>query len=164
MEKGWEPMNRTIEKVLAMIASILNVFGIAGTGVFLFSLDSFFKTDSLQQQIIEDVQQSTGTKLTLTDLQDLSQVFGSIGWFVIIVLIISLIIGTAGMIKLHSDTKLAGILFIGAGIFACLISVPSILFYIAAILCFTRKKAQPQESPVGKKAPQQISNNQEHIK
>lgn len=157
-------MNRTIEKVLAMIASILNVFGIAGTGIFFFSMDSFLKSDGVQQQIIDDVQQRTGTELTMTGLQNISQLFGSVGWFVIVVLVISLIIGTAGMIKLHSDTKLAGILFIGAGIFSCLISVPSILFYIAAILCFTRKKDQPQESPVGKKAQHRVSNNHEQIK
>ena len=55
------------------------------------------------------------------------------------------------------------ILFIGAGIFACLVSVPSILYYIAAILCFTRKKGQPQEAPVGKEQ-RHISSNHEQIK
>lgn len=156
-------MNRTIEKILAMIASILNVFGIATTGIIIFSIDSLFKTDSVQQQLFDDVQQRTGTELTLTDLYDLSQVFDAVSWFVIVVLIISLILGTAGMIKLNSDTRVAGILFIGAGIFACLVSVPSILYYIAAILCFTRKKGQPQEAPVGKEQ-RHISSNHEQIK
>lgn len=155
-------MNRTIEKILAMIASILNVFGIATTGIILFGIDSFFGAENVQQQF-DELQENTSSNLTLADLYDISQLFGSIGWLVIVVLIISLILGTAGMIKLSSDTKLAGILFIGAGIFACLISVPSILYYIAAILCFIRKKGQPQESPVGKKQ-HQISSNQEHIK
>lgn len=156
-------MNRTIEKILAMIASILNVFGIATTGIIVVSIDSLFRADGVQQQLFGDVQQRTGTDFTLTDLYDLSQVFDAVSWFVIVVLIISLILGTAGMIKLNSDTRFAGILFIGAGIFACLVSVPSILYYIAAILCFIRQKGQPQEAPVGKER-RHISSNHEQIK
>lgn len=153
-------MNRTIEKVLALIASILNVFGIASTGIILFSLDSLKNSDYLQ----EKVQQNVNQEISMTEIQNIFELFGSLGWLVIVVLLISLILGTAGMIKLRTDAKFAGILFIGAGVFACIMSLPSILFYIAAILCFTRHKNQLQESPVGKNRQHIPSGNPEQYK
>lgn len=146
LEKGEIILNRTIEKVLALIASILNVFGIASTGIILFSIDNLMNSNYVQ----EKAQQNVNEGISMAQLQNIFDLFGSLGWLIIIVLLISLILGTAGMIKLRTDAKFAGILFIGAGIFACIISLSSVLFYVAAILCFTRHKNQPQESLVGK--------------
>ena len=152
------------EKVLALIASILNVFGIASTGIVLYSVENLFKSDAFQRQMTEDIQNDVDALFTAKELQMIFDFVGSVGWFVIVVLVISLILGTAGMIKLHSDTRLAGILFIGAGIFACLISISSIFYYIAAFLCFNKKKNQPQEAPVSKNNRQHYSRSHEQSK
>ena len=62
-------------------------------------------------------------------------------WLIIIGLIISLVLTIIGIVNIwnNKNPKLAGIMFIIAGVFGGILSLPSILLYIAGILCFTKK-------------------------
>lgn len=67
--------------------------------------------------------------------------FGGIMWFIIIGMIIGLVLAIIGLVNIwnNKNPKLAGIMFIIAGVLAGIVTIPSILLYIAGILCFTRK-------------------------
>ena len=62
-------------------------------------------------------------------------------WLIIIGLIISLILTIIGIVNIwkNKNPKLAGTMFIIAGLSAGILSLTSILLYIAGILCFTKK-------------------------
>jgi hypothetical protein len=66
---------------------------------------------------------------------------GGFFWLLIIGLIISLVLNIIGIVNIwrNKNAKLAGIMFIIAGVLAGLLSLSSILLYITAILCFTKK-------------------------
>ena len=67
--------------------------------------------------------------------------FGLFGWGFIILLVISLVLNIIGIVSVNKNKKPknAGILFIVAGLFAGVLSLTSILLYVAAIMCFVRK-------------------------
>ena len=67
--------------------------------------------------------------------------FADFSWLFVIALVISLIATIVGIIFIwnNKNPKLAGVMFILAGLFAYVLSPTSILLYIAGIMCFTRK-------------------------
>ena len=69
----------------------------------------------------------------------------------IIVMIISVVLNIIGIVNIwnNKNAKLAGIMFIIAGVVGGLLSLSSILLYIAAILCFTKKPPLQDDPYVG---------------
>ena len=134
-------MKRTAEKVLSIISLIFTVLGIIGS----FFLVGFMKLvnggeigDEIEMELFSD------PSMTPADVEGVLLFFDFLegfSWFFVVVLIISLIATIVGMVFMWNDknAKLAGIMFIVAGLFAFLISPTSIMLYVAAILCFTRK-------------------------
>ena len=135
-------MNRTAERVLSIIAVILTGIGtiLRFLGIALFNL---IKNDPTVREEIE-MEMMTDPTLSAADVDmffDLFDVFGGFLWAIIIVMIISIVLNIVGIVNIwnNKNAKLAGIMFIIAGILGGILTLPSILLYIAAILCFTKK-------------------------
>lgn len=134
-------MKRTAEKVLSIISLVFTVLGIIGS----FFMVGFMKLvtggalgEELEMELFND------PNLTPEDIEATLWAFDFLegfSWFFVVVLIISLIATIVGIVFMwkEKNAKLAGIMFIVAGLFAFIISPTSIMLYIAAILCFTRK-------------------------
>lgn len=135
-------MKRTAEKSLSIVSVILSIIGII-LSVILVSLFNLVKSDpefqfEFEQGVLADP--SLGPE-DLELINMLFDLFGGTMWFFIIGLIISVVMTIIGIVNIwnNKNPKLAGIMFIIAGVLAGFISLPSILLYIAGILCFTRK-------------------------
>ncbi|AOV06651.1 DUF4064 domain-containing protein [Sporosarcina ureilytica] len=134
-------MKRTAEKVLSIISLVFTVLSIAGSFIFVGIMKAF-TNGALRSEI--EMELYADPELTVEDVDMILSVieyFEGFSWFIVVVLVISLIATIIGMIFMwkEKNPKLAGILFIVAGLFAFILSPTSIMLYIAAILCFTRK-------------------------
>lgn len=135
-------MNRTAEKVLSIIAVVLSAIG-AVFGFIAMAFLNLMKNDPAIRQEIEMDLMSDPT-LTPTDVESVFLFFDILGgffWLIIIAIIISIILNIVGIVNIwnNKNAKLAGIMFIIGGVLGGIVSLPSILLYIAAILCFTKK-------------------------
>lgn len=144
--KGLNSMSRTGEVVLSVISAIITLLSIVLVTILVISGSSILKDEAVTNQFLTDV--ATDPNMTETDLQLLNDnmdvvidAFSLFGWVFIIILVISLILNIIGIMSIskNKNPKLAGIMFILAGLFAGVISLTSILLYIAAIMCFVRK-------------------------
>lgn len=150
--ENYGSIKRTGEKALGIIGSIFNVIGIILSIIFITSL-SGFEGSQMQMQMEEELRNDPN----ITNPQDAEMAvdafnavvagFDVIGWVVVILLAISTVFAILAITKLKSFDKAntAGIFFILAGIFAGILSLTSILFYIAAIMCFVRKPLREDE-------------------
>ena len=95
----------------------------------------------------------TDPTMTQADLDAIYSIFTFMGgfiWLIIIGMIISVVLTIIGTVNIwnNKNAKLAGIMFIIAGVLGGLLSLSSILLYIAAILCFTKKPPLQDDSYV----------------
>lgn len=143
LKKGGYILKRTAEKVLSIISAIFTaafiVFGFISVGFF-----KLLTTDPEIRAEFEAGMLDFDPTLTSTEFADVFaslDFFEGIIWFLIVSLIISFIVTIVGIVFIWNskNSKLAGVMFIVAGLFAYVLSPTSILLYIAAILCFTRK-------------------------
>ncbi|QTD39606.1 DUF4064 domain-containing protein [Sporosarcina sp. Te-1] len=135
-------MNRTAEKVLSIIAVVLTAIGTIGAffGVGILNLitnDPSFRRD-LELDLLSD---PTYTSEDVELVFSIFDLFSGFIWLIVIALIISLVLNIIGIVNIwnNKNAKLAGIMFIIAGVFGGIISLASILLYVAGILCFTKK-------------------------
>lgn len=135
-------MNRTAERVLSIIAVVLTGIGtiLGFAGIAFFNL---IKNDPSVRQEIE-MEMMTDPTLSPSDMDAVFaafDVFGGFLWVIIIFMILSIILNIIGIVNIwnNKNAKLAGIMFIIAGLMGGILTLPSILLYIAAILCFTKK-------------------------
>ena len=136
-------MSRTAEKVLSILSVVLTAIGIIISFASL-ALFNYLKSDSLIQKEFEAEILLADPTLTPEHIEVIYGVFGLVGgfmWLIIISLIVSLILTIIGIVYIwkNKNPKLAGIMFIIAGLTGGIISLTSILLYIAGILCFTKK-------------------------
>ena len=144
-------MKRTAEKVLSIISAVLTGIGVAFSFATMAILN-YWKSEPTFLQDFESEMMAFDPTLTSADMEIFYTSFDIIAnfiWFIIIGLIISLILVIIGIINIwnNKNPKLAGILFIIAGLLGGILSLTSILLYIAGILCLTRKSRitdQPQ--------------------
>ncbi|MDS9472155.1 DUF4064 domain-containing protein [Sporosarcina pasteurii] len=134
-------MKRTAEKVLSVISLVFTVLSVIGSFIFVAIMKTFTE-GTLRTEI--EMELYADPELTVEDVDMILSVleyFEGFSWFIVVVLVISLIATIIGMIFMWNEKnpKLAGIMFIVAGLFAFILSPTSIMLYIAAILCFTRK-------------------------
>ena len=145
-------MKRTAEKTLSIISVVLMVIGVFmnfGVKAFL----TYMNTDPIVQEEIELALLSDPT-LAAADVDMILSIFSfmsGIMWVVIIGLLFALVLTIIGIVSIWNSTnpKLAGIMFIIAGLLAGFLSLPSILLYIAGILCFTRKPQKNNDLQFG---------------
>ncbi|MCH4826577.1 MAG: DUF4064 domain-containing protein [Planococcus sp. (in: firmicutes)] len=136
-----ETVNRAGEKVLGIIGIVFNILAMALIG---FAMASYSRTPEFRQSI-EDAIRADPTMANPEDVEMImnmmSSGFGVMGWVMIAVLALSTLLAIIAIVNLRKkgNASTAGVLFILAGLFAGLLSLTSILFYIAAIMCFVRK-------------------------
>lgn len=140
-KKGGIIMSRTPERVLSIISVVFTALALIPS----FLIVAFGKALS-QGEIRKEIEMEllTDPELTGDETDIILSMFESIsgfGWFFVVVLLISLVATIIGMVSIwnNKNPKLAGIMFIIAGLFALVLSPTSIMLYVAAILCFTKK-------------------------
>lgn len=135
-------MKRTAEKVLSIIGVVFTALSIIGSFMFLLFVKTVTSDGTIRRELemdfYADPEFSTEDVEMIMWFIDFLEGFG---WFLVIVLIISLITTIIGIVFMwnNKNPKLAGIMFIIGGLFAFILSPTSILLYIAGILCLTKK-------------------------
>lgn len=139
-------ISRTGERVLGVIGIVFNVLTIILLALMMTSLSGFEGTEQhqqLEQEILNDpmFQTADEAQMALETFNAFLGGFGVFGWILVAFLIISTIFAVLALVKLkgNRNVRMAGGFFIVAGLFAGILSLTSILFYIAAIMCFVRK-------------------------
>lgn len=145
-------MKRTAEIVLGIIGTFFNVIGIAFIGVMIRGISEVKNNEQFQDEIVKEFksQQSNDPQLQDIDVQiftdgmeKIINFSGVFGWLIIACFIISLIIGVVATVKVakvkDKKANFAGSMFLIAGVLAGILSLTSIIYYIAAIVCFVRK-------------------------
>ncbi|MFJ8063431.1 DUF4064 domain-containing protein [Psychrobacillus sp. NPDC096426] len=139
-------MSRTGEIVLGAISAVFTVVAIVALAFIVMSGSAALQDPAvnaeLQQEILNNPNLSgQDAEMLAQAFEVLPNAFSAFGWGFIIVLVISLVLNIIGIVAVtkNNKPKLAGVMFILAGLFAGIISITSILLYIAAIMCFVRK-------------------------
>ncbi len=143
-------MSRTAEKVLSILSVVLTAIGVFMSFAAL-ALFNYLKSDPLIKEEFEAEILLADPTLTPEHMEIIYGVLGIVGgfmWLIIISLIISLILTVLGIVNIwkNKNPKLAGTMFIIAGLTAGILSLTSILLYIVGILCFTKKPSHTEES------------------
>lgn len=136
-------VSRGAEKTLGIIGIIFNLLTIALLVIGILSFDNVQNTAEFQdfeQEVLNDSTFASPEDAQLF-LDTFISSFSIIGWVLVALLAISTVLAILAIANLRNNRnpKAAGVLFIIAGLFAGLLSLTSILFYIAAIMCFVRK-------------------------
>ncbi len=139
-------MSRTGELVLGVISAIFTFLSIIAMIIFIVAGSSMFNDElfitEFEQEIYNDPTLSaTDAEQTIEIMNVFFDLFSVFGWAFVVTLLISLILNIIGIVSISKNKKpkLAGIMFIIAGLFAGILSLTSILLYIAAVMCFVRK-------------------------
>lgn len=149
-------IKRTGEKVLGIVGTVFNILGIILSIIMITSLAGFENSDmhrQMEQDLRNDPMMTSPeeAQMAVEAFNAFVQGFDVVGWVLIILLAISTVFAILAMTKLKSigSANTAGIFFIIAGIFAGILSLTSILFYIAAIMCFVRKPPMREDELMG---------------
>lgn len=142
-------MKRTAEKVLGIISAILTGLGIVMLGGLLGVFNIMKNDPGIQGELEAELYLSP--EITPNDVDTILSMFNLVGgfmWLAILFAAVSLLLIIIGLVKIwnNSNAKLAGILFIIAGLLGGILSLPSILLYIAGILCLTKKPPLMEEN------------------
>lgn len=139
-------MSRTGEIVLGVISALMTLLSIVLVTILVISGSNILKDEAFTtefQNVIAEEPTMTESDLQMIDdnMHLVIDAFNIFGWVFIIILVISLILNIIGIVSIskNKNPKLAGIMFIIAGLFAGILSPTSLLLYIAAIMCFVRK-------------------------
>ena len=141
-------VSRGAEKALGIIGIVFNLIIIASM-IFLISNSGNFQNSPQFQQIEEEIRNNpsfTNPQDAQAAVDAFAASFGAVGWTPVALLAISTLFAILALLNLRRDknAKLAGAFFIIAGLFAGILSLTSILFYIAAIMCFVRRAKRPR--------------------
>ncbi len=144
-------MSRTGELALGIVSAVFTFLGTILTVIFLVGGSSVFTDEAFlyefEQEIYNDPTLSEIEAQETIDIMSVFfEMFTVLGWLLVATLVISLVLNIIGVVSVSKNKKpkLAGVMFIIAGVFAGILSLTSILLYIAAIMCFVRK---PPVSP-----------------
>lgn len=137
-------ISRTGERVLGIIGIVFNVIGIILLAWLITSLDNLEGTaefEQFQQEIMNDPAFEGSPEEAQMVVEFIMNSVGVFGWVGVAILVLSTIFAIVALMNLKKtrSAQLAGIFFILAGLLAGVLSLTSILFYIAAIMCFVRK-------------------------
>ncbi|MGE7622312.1 DUF4064 domain-containing protein [Viridibacillus sp. NPDC096237] len=139
-------MKRTGEMALGIIGSVINVLVIIILAVMIFGVSTFANETTFQDEMLSQIQNDSN--LTAEEIEsvtpfieNLPTYINAFGWLVVVLLVASLVFGILGVVFIRKSDKqnIAGTFFILAGVFAGIVSLTAILFYIAAIMSFVRK-------------------------
>ena len=144
-------MKRTVERVLAIISAILIGLGLLIIALLTVGLGTLFKVDEFKAELVQDLMQDPQLTLTEDELIAVLQLFESFisfGWVFVIIGAIALVLAIVGTVQVGNPTKVkaAGVMFILSGIMAGVLTLPSILLYIAAGMAFIRKPPASEQT------------------
>ncbi len=137
-------ISRSGEKILGVIGIVFNLLIIALIVFSIFSLGNV-ENDPEFRQFIEEQIMADPDMSDMGDVQGLVDglltSFDVIMWVLVGLLVVSTIFAllAVGRLGKKGNANMAGVFFIVAGLFAGLLSLTSILFYVAALMCFVRK-------------------------
>ena len=143
-------MKRTTEKTLGIISLVLSIIGVVISGVIAAFFNLIQSDPEFQMQFEEGLLSDPAITQEQIDMTNtLLSLFGGAMWFVIIGLVIGIVLTIIGLVNIWNskNPKIAGIMFIIAGVLTGFISLPSILLYIAGILCLVRKPSVMDKTP-----------------
>ncbi|MGM9966370.1 MULTISPECIES: DUF4064 domain-containing protein [unclassified Rummeliibacillus] len=144
-------MKRTIEIVLGSVGTLFNLIAIAIMGLIVKLVSEVKNNTQLQDELVTEFknQLTNDPQFKDTDIQAFAEsmvsainFLGPFGWFIIICFIVSVVAGIVGIVqavRTKNRANFAGSMFIVAGVFAGILSLTSIVYYIAAIMCYVRK-------------------------
>lgn len=140
-------MKRTGEKAIIIIATICNLLAIFITTIMFFGLKAVINDPNMVESMLNDPSLANEENITMEEFQEVLDVItpyaNILGWVTIIAFVISLVLGLLAFMRLKNENtkniKIAGIMLIVAGLISGVLSITSILYYIAAIMCFVRK-------------------------
>ena len=141
---GTQDVSRSGEKVLGIIGIVFNLLAIALIIFSIFSLGNV-ENDPEFRQFLEEQIMSDPAMTDVGDVQGLVDglltSFDVVLWVLVGLLAVSTLFAflAIGRLGRNANPNMAGVFFIIAGLFAGIMSLTSILFYIAAIMCFVRK-------------------------
>lgn len=145
-------LSRTGERILGIIGIVFNILTIILFAVMITSLSGFEGTpehQQMEQDFLNDpmFQTQEEAEMALDTFNTFLSGINVIGWGLVALLVISTIFAVLAIVNLkgNRNAKMAGAFFIVAGLFAGILSLTSILFYIAAIMCFVRKAPMQDE-------------------
>ncbi|MBM7707022.1 hypothetical protein JOD03_001950 [Chryseomicrobium aureum] len=149
--------SRTGEIVLGVISAVFTALSIILMTLFVSGGSAALNDPAFLEEFETGMQQGIEEDPTLQQqdvdaIMDIVQgsmgVFEVFGWGLVISLVISLVFNILAILNIRNNKnpKLAGIFFIVAGVFAYLLSLTSILLYIAAIMSFVRKAPYVSET------------------
>ncbi len=143
-------MKRTAERVLAIVSSILIGLGLLFIAFITISMGALFKIDEFKTELVNDLMQDPNLNLNREEIIAVLQLFESFtafGWVFFIIGMIALILAIVGAVQVGNPMKVkaAGVMFILSGIMAGVVTLPSILLYIAAGMTFIRKPPLPDQ-------------------
>lgn len=144
-------MKRTVERVLAIISAILIGLGILIIVFLTVGMGALFKMDEFKAELVQDLMEDPQLTLTEDEVVAVLQLFESFisfGWVFVIIGVIALVLTIVGAVQVGNPAKVkaAGVMFILGGIMAGVITLPSILLYIAAGMAFIRKPPVPDQT------------------
>src|SRR4051794_8787807 len=127
-------MKRTAEKVLSIISAVFTLLAIIAGVAFAAFLKAVLSDGTIRSEM-----ESEFLSDPTLGAEDVDMVFGmfdmfaDFSWLFVIVLVISFIATIVGIIFIwnNKNPKLAGAMFILAGLFALVLTPTSILLYIA---------------------------------
>ncbi len=137
-------ISRSGEKILGVIGIVFNLLTIALIVFSIFSLGNVENDPEFRQFLEEQIMADPG----MTEMGDVEGLvdtlltsFDVIMWVLVGLLAISTIFAilAIGRLGKNGNPNMGGVFFIVAGLFAGLLSLTSILFYVAALMCFVRK-------------------------
>jgi len=137
-------ISRTGERVLGIIGIVFNILAIILLAWLITSINGLEGTaefEQFEQDIMNDPAFEGSPEEAQMVVDFIIGGTGVFGWALVAMLALSTILAIVALINLkkHSNASLAGVFFILAGLLAGVLSLTSILFYIAAIMCFVRK-------------------------
>lgn len=142
-------MKRTGEIALGVTSAIFSLISIILISLLVIGVSTTLKEEGfnveLQNQILTNPAISSQDVEYITQNPDvILSILNVVGWGLVISIIISLVFNIIGIVFIfnNKNPKMAGIMFILAGVFAGILSITSILLYIAAILSFVRKQTE----------------------
>lgn len=137
-------VNRAGEKVLGVIGLVFNILAI----ILFVYLITTLSNEQNKAEFERYMEEEVANDPTLAEVGDPQMIvdtivtsFSVFSWVIVGLLVISSIFAILSLVNLgkNRSAKLAGAFFIIAGLFAFVLSPTSILFYIAAIMCFVRR-------------------------
>ncbi|MFF2753880.1 DUF4064 domain-containing protein [Psychrobacillus sp. NPDC058041] len=149
-------MKRTGEIALGVISAIFSLISIVLISLLVIGVSTTLKEEGFNTELKNQI--LTNPAISAQDVEYITQNadvilsgVNVIGWGIVISIFISLVLNIFGIVFIYNNKnqKLAGIMFIFAGVLAGILSITSILLYIAAILCFVRKSTEEFADPGG---------------